>query len=574
MKPYFDSGDGVTLHLGRCEDVLPTLPDASIDAVVTDAPYALTNLTTTLVTSALTAWLGGDRAFVPAAGAGFMGREWDRFVPPPAAWDECLRVLKPGGHLLCFAAPRTMDLMGLSIRLAGFEIRDGIGAALMAWVYGSGFPKGQDVGKAIDKRRDDRAGVLRVTAWLRQARDAAGWSTARMDALFGFNGMGGLWTTDGVAAIVPRLDQWAVLRDAMGFDDGEILPLVEELNARKGEIGEDWARREVVGKRHSGLDQGATSVHLSGTTGRDEDGMVPVTVAASEAAKRWEGWNTTLKPAWEPIIVARKSTGFNTTVANVLEHGTGALNIGACRTSAGGAGYDAPGDRGHERNKSRQSDYRLTAGHSSDLGRWPTNVVLTHAPGCEQTGVRTVRNPSGSVTGDEPSALIDAVYAERKRVPYAARQAETVPVWECQPGCPVAEMDRQSAGTRASKPSRSGSAGVGRDGVYGGGKGLPRDYTPISRGDAGGASRFFPVFKAAVEPELPVSRPTTSAGWAPPFTDTPDEITHRRMVLLAEARRADTGRTHRTSRGVWDAAIREALTDLTGTHPTPEGTQK
>jgi hypothetical protein len=70
---------------------------------------------------------------------------------------------------------------------------------------------------------------------------------------------------------------------------------------------------------------------------------------------------------------------------------------------------------------------------------------------------------------------------------------------------------------------------------------------------------------ADVEPELPVSRPTTSAGWAPPFTDTPDEINDRRAVLLAEVRRADTGRTHRTSRRTWDAAIREVLTDLTDT---------
>jgi len=120
MSTVHHQDEQITLHLGDCLNVLPTLPDASIDAIVTDPPYALTNLSTPLIVSALTAWLGGDRAFVPAGGAGFMNRSWDRFVPPPAAWDECLRVLKPGGHLLCFAAPRTMDLMGFSIRLAGF----------------------------------------------------------------------------------------------------------------------------------------------------------------------------------------------------------------------------------------------------------------------------------------------------------------------------------------------------------------------------------------------------------------------------------------------------------------------
>lgn len=137
MEAYYKD-DAVQLHLGEALDVLPTLPDASVDAVVCDPPYALTELPTTLVAEALTAWLTGDRAYVPASGAGFMGMGWDRFVPPPAIWDECLRVLKPGGHLLAFAGARTVDLMGLSIRLSGLQIRDSID-----WIYGSGMPKGK-----------------------------------------------------------------------------------------------------------------------------------------------------------------------------------------------------------------------------------------------------------------------------------------------------------------------------------------------------------------------------------------------------------------------------------------------
>src|SRR5699024_1206537 len=79
-------------------------------------------------------------------GRGFMGKSWDAFVHPPAVWDACMRVLKPGGHMVVFAGSRTHDLMGLSIRLAGFEIRDSL-----AWLYGSGFTKSHEVGKAIDK---------------------------------------------------------------------------------------------------------------------------------------------------------------------------------------------------------------------------------------------------------------------------------------------------------------------------------------------------------------------------------------------------------------------------------------
>ncbi len=136
MTPWWSSEEGdVVLHLGDCLDVMRGMPDCSIDAVVTDPPYALADLTSAKVTATIGAWLAGDRSRVPG-GKGFMSRSWDAFVPPPAVWDECMRVLKPGGHLLAFAAPRTADLMGMSIRLAGLEVRDSL-----HWIAGSGFPK-------------------------------------------------------------------------------------------------------------------------------------------------------------------------------------------------------------------------------------------------------------------------------------------------------------------------------------------------------------------------------------------------------------------------------------------------
>ena len=122
---------GPIVHHGDCLAVLRTLPDESVDAVVTDPPYGLSNTDPKHVAETLTKWVTGDHEYTPPAKGGFMGKTWDSFVPPPAVWDECLRVLKPGGHLLVFAGTRTQDLMGLSIRLAGFDIRDGIG-----WIYG------------------------------------------------------------------------------------------------------------------------------------------------------------------------------------------------------------------------------------------------------------------------------------------------------------------------------------------------------------------------------------------------------------------------------------------------------
>ena len=118
-----------------CLTALRDLPDASVDAVVTDPPYGLSNTTPAQVAETITRWVTGDREYLPT-GRGFMGHEWDGFVPPVAVWDECLRVLKPGGHLLAFAGSRTHDLMTLGIRLAGFDIRDSI-----AWLHAQGFPK-------------------------------------------------------------------------------------------------------------------------------------------------------------------------------------------------------------------------------------------------------------------------------------------------------------------------------------------------------------------------------------------------------------------------------------------------
>jgi len=112
---------------------LAGLEDASVDAVVTDPPYGLSGHPD--MTEMLAAWISG-REYSPGK-TGFMGREWDKFVPGPAVWKECLRMLKPGGYALVFAGSRTQDLMGLALRMAGFEIRDSI-----AWLYGTGYPAG------------------------------------------------------------------------------------------------------------------------------------------------------------------------------------------------------------------------------------------------------------------------------------------------------------------------------------------------------------------------------------------------------------------------------------------------
>jgi len=126
----------MTVTIGDCLDTLRGMPDASVDAVVTDPPYGLGREPDPR--EVLAAWLDGE-AYQPG-GRGFMGKAWDAFVPSPVVWSECHRVLKPGGHLLAFAGSRTYDWIALGVRLAGFEVRD-----QLMWIYGSGFPKSHNL---------------------------------------------------------------------------------------------------------------------------------------------------------------------------------------------------------------------------------------------------------------------------------------------------------------------------------------------------------------------------------------------------------------------------------------------
>src|SRR5699024_10060522 len=231
---------------GDCLEELKKLDDNSVDAVVCDPPYGLSNTKPQQVADVLKAWVTGDTVSVPAKRGGFMGADWDSFVPPPAVWEECMRVLKPGGHMAVFAGARTQDLMGLSIRLAGFEIRDTLG-----WIYGSGFPKSMDISKAIDKRRDeDLEPQARVAKWLVDRMAEKGMTRKNISDHFNAANVAQQWTTywtDGaVKPRVPKWDQWQELKRLLEFSD-EMDAEVWRLNGRKGTPGEAWEKREVTG---------------------------------------------------------------------------------------------------------------------------------------------------------------------------------------------------------------------------------------------------------------------------------------------------------------------------------------
>lgn len=330
IPPYYEDS-GLRLFHGSNKDILPSIPDGFYDSIVTDPPYEI----------------------------GFMGKGWDSsgIAYDVDLWRGCLRVLKPGGHLLAFGGTRTWHRMAVAVEDAGFEIRDSI-----AWLYGSGFPKSLDVSKAIDK--------------------AAG------------SGFGG--------QVAGRTDATWVC-DACGKSRG----------SQPGNC-----QCDLMGK--------------------------PVTPQAAE----WQGWGTALKPAFEPIVVARKPLA-GTVAANVLEHGTGALNIDACRvpysaddpTLAWGVKY------GGGKQRSDGQDYTTgmfgdgignVTGTVDSKGRFPANVLL------DESQAAVLDAQSGVLTSGKPLA-----------------------------------------GTKPKGDRRT----FGQDAARG------YETTRDTPGDSGGASRFFPIFR-------------------------------------------------------------------------------
>jgi DNA modification methylase len=351
----------VDLRHGDCVDLMRAMPDCSVDSIVTDPPYELS----------------------------FMGKTWDGagIAYSLDMWREALRVLKPGGHLLAFGGTRTYHRMACAIEDAGFEIRDSI-----HWVYGSGFPKSLNVGKAIDKRREDRhEEALLVTAPMAEAMRAKGLTRRDLNVAVGREpndaGSAQSWTTviaDGAhKPRVPTVEQWSVLRDLLDLSwlDAEVW----RLNGRKGTPGEAWGQREVVGTKMSGIanrDEGPRH-----TIGASKAVEVDVTTAATEEARRWEGWGTALKPAHEPIVVARKPLS-GTVAGNVLVWGTGGLNIDGCRVGTDDTrsktGSSALGIMNDDGWKPKD----VIGGSAS--GRWPANIVLDGAAAAaldQQSGV-------------------------------------------------------------------------------------------------------------------------------------------------------------------------------------------
>lgn len=474
---------------GDATAVLATLPDGCAHVTYCDPSYGLASITTADVVACLTAWLAG-KPYVHAK-PGFMGHTWDAFVPGPEAWREVFRALKPGGYCVAFSSTRTVDLLGIAVRLAGFEQREG-----WAWVTGQAFPKSLDVSKGIDSRVDWPA-LDALREKVKRARLALGISQSEAARRVGLiaegetlGGGGYMWFETGR---VPTAEQYAALKSALRLDD-------------ECDAAFEAAEREVVGRHRAS----AGGQNMRAGLGGEGPALPPgdITAAATPAAAQWEGYGTALKPAYEPLIVARRPLA-GTVAENVQRHGCGALNIDAGRIASGG-----PSPSVERRESAARSDWdnrgggimndrtdpaRYAAPHAGEqIGRFPASLALVHSEGCERVGVRKVASAS-RFNGGGPR--INGVYGtdarERPAAGYAdADGTETVDEWRCVPGCAVAVLGEQS-GERQGMPSarlRRGSTtgnGVG----YGGGE--PQDAGIVGYDDHGTAARFFFNAKAS-----------------------------------------------------------------------------
>ena len=320
---------------------------------------------------------------------------------------------------------------------------------------------------------------------------------------------GGTRTSHRIACAIE--DAGFEIRDVLSWLFGSGFPksmdVAKAIDSSLGAEG-GWRQEDHPGRAGSRTNRDRPGVDIGQTRHASEDnpdGLRHVYEPATDEARQWQGWGTALKPAYEPIVVARKPLA-GTVAANVLEHSTGALNIDGCRVEFAGAA-----DEAESKDKNRHADFGTQHGGNAVYGdysmlgdrdncdppgRWPANVVLTHSDECELVGTREVRG-DGNTTGvtarergDDFSGYEGGWDDSRPGSP-SVPKLETVELWECADDCPVRLLDEQSGISRSSGTAGGRAVGKATDVYEQGWSGAIEAGTQIGLGDVGGASRFF-----------------------------------------------------------------------------------
>ena len=353
---------------GDCLEVMKTLPDNSVDSIVTDPPYEL----------------------------GFMGKKWDNtgIANNISMWKEAFRVLKPGGHLLSFGGTRTYHRMACAIEDAGFEIRDQI-----QWLYGSGFPKSLNIGKAIDKKAEENTEIIKAKQelgkWLREKRGKRKQNEISKYFPSKTGGLTGCVANWELGFNIPTWDIWTKLKGILELDD-RFDYLIE---GRPNNFIE--AEREVIGKNNYTIPKEIYNIGKEKSGERDES---LITAPATPEAKEWEGWGTALKPANEPIVLARKPLSEKNVALNVLKWGTGGINIDGCRVAfkdnkdKNKVNNPVDGKIGYKHHSGAITGMINRMDVGNPQGRFPANIILDEEAGDlldQQSGVSKSNGGSG-----------------------------------------------------------------------------------------------------------------------------------------------------------------------------------
>jgi site-specific DNA-methyltransferase (adenine-specific) len=478
---------GGTVFRGDCLDVMKALPDNSIDGVVTDPPYGLSKEPN--IVEVLTHWLAGD--VYEHNGSGFMGKSWDSFIPGPEYWKELYRVMKPGAFALIFSGTRTWDLMGISLRLGGFSIKDTI-----SWLYSSGFPKSSNISAKIDQKFGLEREVIgqREDILKKQAADIKRGRRKILDSYeAGAPERNSGFTTISADITAPASED---AKDWSGYGTA-LKPAWEPIIIAQKPLEGTYVNN-ILKHGVGALNIDACRVHGGPSKGGS--------ISGSTALGQGSGWN---KHENRTIEIDRSMSQGRFPANLVLQHSPNCVKLGSKKIKGSGTsktfhdGYKGDSTTGfvrgisHPGNQHADPDGTETIEEYQCVSDCPVHLLNEQAgirPGCKSP---SKAKPSSKFRPEQGNYMPqDPIYGDTG---YASRfflnlEGEEPSIdsesWECSEDCPIHLLDEQSGNVSYGKKEGGYSYSEKEYQVEGFVKSC-KPKSPSNYGDEGGASRFF-----------------------------------------------------------------------------------